>query len=224
MEAEERKATDSEDRRKLHLAINQIDNQRFLLTTGGITLVITALGLWLNRIPPTGPSMRFSCLFSMALLILLSVVYFYSWLLRNLLREFATYLRLKNASEWEHDRLKYRKLLREKSEWHDNGVSLVFLVLGASAISFPWLVESFYQAAAPPWAWALAQWVVSALYVASIIGTGFLGWFDREEHAERRWRQVLGQQSGKRELSTIAPLAAENEAVPDSPVDELAKT
>lgn len=103
----------SEDVRKLHAEVNQIINQRYLLTTLAVT-IFGGVTVWL--IPRQGPATAGSgtdagtlYLIGPLLLILLGLFYTVSHTLKVPMRTITTYLEVFKLSDWEKHWKKYRE-------------------------------------------------------------------------------------------------------------------
>lgn len=103
------KKPNPDDVRKLHAEVNQIVNQRFLLTTLAITIfgVLCAMMVQIER--PTGGGDPFSFAATILLSVLLAVICWWSHLLKNTMRIFTTYLAETGLSGWESDWAQFRR-------------------------------------------------------------------------------------------------------------------
>jgi uncharacterized membrane protein YsdA (DUF1294 family) len=187
-------ALDVEDKRKLHAAVNQIDNQRLWLTTLAITFLGTSMGLWIGKTPVSGHDARLTFVFSILLITVLFLVFLYSHFLKRMLRTFTTYLILLEASDWERDRRAYRARFRTNVEWHERAQAIIFLFLGACAAGFPVAVLYLNQME-PPALWFGAEMATAAVYVLVVSGFGFCNWGDQEREIELQWRQIISEQA-----------------------------
>lgn len=183
--------TRDEDVRKVHAAVNQIDNQRTLLSILAITVFGTSAGWWVSKTPQPGSDASLLFIFSMILVTVLLLIFYYSFCLKRFLRVFTTYLIIKNASDWETDMQKFRNECRSNIEWHERPQAMVFLVLGIAAGALPFVLR--WSLALP---WGLRRWPVMhtcwvSFYLIVVIGLGFLNLFDHESSTQARWTQVL---------------------------------
>jgi len=128
-----------EDQRKLHAEINQIINQRFLLTTLAVT-VFGIIAAWLlpKERPQPGTSVGlFTYAGSILLITLLFVLFFFLHRLRAMSKTLAAYLVVTKQSRWEQDWAEYRK----KGYFGYTEVqAIVFPVLGGLAAAIPFLL------------------------------------------------------------------------------------
>ena len=188
----------NEDVRKLHGEINQITNQRFLLTTLAVTVfgVVTA---WL--VPRSGAGSAsaasdsgMSYVTATVLLVLLFLLYVVSHTLKRTLRTLTTYLEVFELSEWEGHWKVYRK---DGYYAYTQTQTTFFIVLGA-------LVAAFCLAMQWPSAQQSEACVAAAvfiLYVILICGMGYGGWWDSEETARARWITIKNEAKASRETA-----------------------
>jgi len=179
-----------EDAKKLHAEINQIENQRFNLTTAALTIfgVVTA---WLIPRDPTllrGEVGRFACLGSIFLQTLLLVIFVVNHKFRLVTRTIACYLVLKHASQWEMDWNRFRgKGDYGYSEWQ---VTL-FIVLTALSAFWPLALGLLYDLKLEPLPGIWVSGVIGATYILIMVSHGLIGWDKRNLHIEERWRKAL---------------------------------
>jgi len=134
---------------KLHSEVNQIENQRFLLTTLAITVFGVIASILVSKtVPPATPTVGgFAYLGSVLLLAVLGVIYLYGYLLKRVLRIYTAYLKVTKQSMWEEDYSRYRRWLGSNSRWHwgyDQGQTLIFALLGLMAWAYPLLIAAIY--------------------------------------------------------------------------------
>ena len=136
------KPTDK-DISKLHSEINQIANQRFLLSTLAVT-IFGVISTWIMRETPTpnGQLGWFRYLASNIILIVLFGLFYLMHKLRATLRTISSYLIETKSSGWEKD----WKTFREKPySSYTKALTALFLVLGILAISIPFILAFAYQ-------------------------------------------------------------------------------
>src|SRR2546422_6328502 len=150
---------DIEDKRKLHAAINQIDNQRLWLTTLAITFFGTGIGWWLGKTTISASDPRLPFIFSIFMMSVLFLIFLYSHFLKRMLRTFSTYLLVHEASSWEKDRYTFRRKFRAGVEWHERAQTMIFLFLGIGTALLPWIASYLnqtstnYQSVSQPISW-----------------------------------------------------------------------
>lgn len=124
---------DQEDVRKLHAEINQINNQRFLLTTGAITTFGVIISLIWKEAPKPNDAVT---TFPLALAAILSIVLFCLYLINHILRlaarTYAIYLAETGKSNYELEFPNFRP-----RSVYQIPQTLVFLVLNALGMIFP---------------------------------------------------------------------------------------
>ncbi|MBV9248333.1 MAG: hypothetical protein JO227_03675 [Acetobacteraceae bacterium] len=130
----------AEDIRKIHSEINQIVNQRFLVTTAAITV----FGVVFSQMIPkefahTRESMPLILIEEVLLLTILFTLFYLSLLLRNSLRLFATYLVAKGVSAWESDWKKLRS--NSRIYLYTHSYTYMFMLLGLLTMATPVLIE-----------------------------------------------------------------------------------
>lgn len=198
-------AKDQADVQKLHSEINQIQNQRFLLTT----IALTAFGAILYGI---SSSSGFEYTGSILLLAVLAVLYLYSHFLKGVLRTYTAYLRALHMSPWEARYRQYREgrqndkkrrwcRFDKKRHWgYDQGQAMVFVVLGAAAGFYPYLQSVFGGPSFPgPYSLGIFLIIAFAVYAVSIAwDVVWSGSSDkREDKLVDRWNEVLGKAQDK---------------------------
>jgi hypothetical protein len=177
-----------EDIKKLHSEVNQIVNQRLILTTLAVTVFGVMIAWLIPKEPPAsgGQVGAFVYLGSVLLVAILFALFLLSHHLTCMLRLFTTYLVLTNASNWEKDWASYRKEFRYLG--YTKPQSIVFLFLGPLAAVFPLLLSAAYQLTLEPWILALVDGIVGGLYVVFVAGMGLGNWFAKEEDMQRNWK------------------------------------
>lgn len=187
-------ALDVEDRRKLHAEINQIENHRFLLSTLAVT-AFGVLGAWLvpRAAPlPGSPVGGFVCAGALLLQLLLFVLFLVHQVFKSVMRTLATYLIVRDASEWEKDWRRYR---RDRQDWYSMAQTLVFVILVASAALFPLALAYLFDLT---WQPREGIWMVlgtGIVFLLLMLALGIFGWMDREQKLEARWRALLGERA-----------------------------
>ncbi len=139
------KGPTTEDERKLHAEINQIVNQRFLLTTLALTLfgVLTA---WM--VPKESHDQAdtaigvFPFAISIVLSTLLFSIYLWSHLLKNTMRVFTSYLAVSGKSNWEID---WREFRKERYSAHTVPQTIMFIILVGMSVIFPFGLSGVFH-------------------------------------------------------------------------------
>lgn len=187
---------DAEDVRKLHGEINQLVNQRYLVTSLAITVfgVITA---WLipRETPRAGePLGSFAFAGSTLLLALLFLLCAFSHQLEGMLRAYTSYLHVTGKSGWEKDWARYRKECRPFA--YTQSQTLVFAVLGLVAAAFPVVSARTYGLRLEPASGLRTLLWTAAIYQVLVLAWGF-GPFPEavEKRHLRRW-QALANSGG----------------------------
>ena len=180
-----------EDQRKLHAEINQIGNQRFLLTT----LALTSFGLliaWMVPRPFPSPGNdlgAFPFAISTILSLLLFGIYIWSHLLKNTLRIFTSYLVDASASQWEMDLIEFRL---QPYFAHTSPQSLVFLFLNLIGVLFPFLLAAIFSLTISSAVGVGVSVSVGLMTELIIYLMGVKGLFDAEATIVKRWRTLNG--------------------------------
>lgn len=179
-----------EDVRKLHAEVNQILNQRFLLTTAGVTL-FGVLAAWILPRGDVGggePAGAFMFLGALILETLLFVLFLVNHLLKEQMRILASYLAETGASQWEHDWTRYR---RSRYVGYTKPQAFVFLTLEILATLLPFGVAMSYGLTIAPRELAVVSTALGFFYSVTIFGMGFLRWLHGERDARVKWRGIL---------------------------------
>ena len=181
---------DVEDRRKLHAEINQIENHRFLLSTLAVT-AFGVLGAWLvpRAAPEPGtPVGGFVCAGALLLEVLLFVLFLLHQVFKLVMRSLATYLVVRDASQWEKDWRRYR---RDRQDWYSQAQTILFVILEASAAVFPLTLAYLFDLTWHPREGIWLVLGVGEVFLLLMLALGIFGWLDREEKIESRWREIL---------------------------------
>lgn len=178
----------TEDQRKIHAEINQILNQRLLLTMLAVT-VFGAIAAWLiPKDPPiVGSSVglfRYSV--SILLLVVLLVLFFLLLQLKQMLWVLASYLVVTKASGWERDFIEFARGSRRFGYTRSQGT--VFLLLGLLAGALPFLLWFTYSLELAPVSGAVVTFAATVIYEILVIRMAFYGWL--EQDAFKRWQEV----------------------------------
>lgn len=179
-----------EDKQKIHSEVNQIVNQRILLTILSVT-IFGAMVAWL--IPKTSPSQAasvggFVYIASVLLTVVIFALFLLSHHLTNMLRLFTTYLVETGSSNWENDWSSYRDKFGYFG--YTKPQSLVFLILGALSAGFPFLLWAAYPITSEPRVGAVVDAIIGILYLVFVFGIGLRGWFAKESDMRRRWKEL----------------------------------
>jgi hypothetical protein len=181
----------SEDVAKLHAEVNQIVNQRFLLTTLGIT-ILGIVGGWLfmkhETLMEEGQIGGIVYAVSALLLALLFMLFYFGQMLYGKLRIYTSYLYVTKGSNWEQDWKEFRE--GRKYIGYRKAQSFVYLLLGVAAFIVPLAFAIVMDLSLTPWAGFAALCVLFVLYAIFVAGMGLAFWFDPEEAAINQW-QVL---------------------------------
>jgi hypothetical protein len=183
------KGPNAEDLRKVSSEINQIVNQRFLITT----LAITMFGVMIAwMIPKTTPILGdpiggITFALAMLLSLLLCGLYLWSHFLKRTLRVFTTYLIETNSSNWEIDWQSFRQ---ESHFTYTKAQTIVFLLLNVVAFVYPFLFSSIFSLKVEPVSGAIFCAMTGTITTIMMYLIGFHGLFDSENKAASRWRAL----------------------------------
>jgi hypothetical protein len=191
---------DPEDKRKIHAEINQLVHQRFLLATAAVTVfgVVSAWSIPRDLPQMASPIGAFTCAVSILLTLVLFALFILSHLLANVLRTYASYLRVTGESQWEQDWKDFRSAGYSA---YTKAITALFLVLGIITSAFPFALGFIYTLAFEPNAGLWLTAVIGGLYVVFVTGMGFLRWFDKEAETDQRWRGVLARRDSGAQAS-----------------------
>jgi hypothetical protein len=129
-----------EDVRKLHAEINQIGNQRFIVTTLALTFFAALLAIMIPKSQPW-PEANFFFAISILLSIALFGLYLWSHLLKNTMRILTCYLEVTGKSSWEADWKKYRD--KHNPSAHTKPQTLMFLTLNTFGLALAFILASY---------------------------------------------------------------------------------
>jgi hypothetical protein len=180
------KQIDPEDQRKLHAELNQIINQRFLLTTTAITVFGAFSAFMIPKTPISSPAEVGHILVGGTVYLLIFYLLLFSWnrMLLSLQEVISVYLELRGPSQWEADFRRFvglRPVGLRIQGW-------VFLVLGILSVSWPFAIAtSLGVSFETPWLILLATF--ATLY---FLVTYFIGFRNRNQGRTRTtWESVL---------------------------------
>jgi hypothetical protein len=182
-----------EDLRKLHQEVNQILNQRFLLTTVAIG-VFGAMMAWAFPRGPVdhcSPVPVLTYLVCISLLVVLSTLLALHFFLKQFLRVLTAYLTETSESIWEIHWAKWR----DDGKWYvgySRPQTAVFAGLGLLGLLFPFFIALAYDLHQNV-GWMIANVAFASLYVMAAIWLGFRDVsLRREENYQKDWKEVLG--------------------------------
>jgi uncharacterized protein YacL len=180
------KGPKTQDVTKLHAEINQIGNQRFIVTT----LALTIFGVLITAMVTSATSPRPATSFTISIIlsILLFGLYLWSWFLKNTMRILTTYLAVTEQSSWELDWVKYRNHYSHFA--HTGPQTFIFLLLNLIGFVFPFLIAWIYfipiDSITGPLI-MLATFLVTEIFMCFM---GFCKVGDRERKITDRWKQL----------------------------------
>jgi hypothetical protein len=185
------KGPTKEDERKLHAEINQVGNQRFLLTTGALTLfgVFIALMVPKDSLQSANDTPQFQFALSAILSLLLLGIYFLAHQLKNTMRIFTSYLIETKKSGWELDWRRFRSGSYSYFVY-SKSYAIVFLTLNAFGFIFPYFVVWIYHLRCPPTTWLAGSIVIFVITELLIYLMSFEGWSDGETKIFSRWEKL----------------------------------
>lgn len=181
-----------QDIQKLFLEINQLVNQRFMLTTLAVTVFAGVTAWIIPRVAPSQDAPLGAFVFGAALLLLviLFVLFLLAHQLGVMIRTISAYLEVTEVSNWEVAWRRYRK---EPYVGYTRPQSTVFLVLGVLAASMPFLLWTVFPFRLEPRAGVTLVVIVGILYVVFVAGISFGNWFNPERDARTRWKALAEQ-------------------------------
>ena len=178
-----------DDVRKIQAEINQLVNQRFLLTTIAITAFGVVTGMLVPRTPPLAGSPEGGFIFVMStiLSILLFSLFLLSHFYKGMSRVYSMYLVVTEKSTWEADWKKYRK---DRYLGYTKPRTIIFLMLNALTTAFPTLLSIVYSIQLQPVSGLVILLVIAGIAEFLMLGMGFWNWFDRERKVEQQWQSL----------------------------------
>jgi hypothetical protein len=179
----------TEDQRKLHAEINQINHQQFLLTTTALTL----FGLIIAWVVPKQPTnvvigpFEFSAATLLSLLIF--ALFMHGQFLRGKLRTYTTYLVVTGGSHWEEDFGKYLRAGGNRQWW---GYSELYAYMTNVFLSmlFPFLLCLMYRGKIESQGIWLIDVIVGIAVLPIIYFMGRRGWGRPDDKISRTWEQL----------------------------------
>jgi hypothetical protein len=178
-----------EDIRKINNEINQIVNQRYLITTAAITI----FGLFASMLIPKDrpiPNTDIGGLVlfgTILLLTLLLVLFLYSHFLRGILRTMTCYLIETNSSNWEIDWKKYRK---KRYFGYSSAQTIIFIMLGIISFLYPIGLSIVFKQNLAPRIGLLFLVIAGSIYIVVIILVGFFNLLCFEKKSEKKWKKI----------------------------------
>lgn len=179
----------NEDVEKIHLEVNQIVNQRLVLTSLAPT-IFGVMASWIVSKPASDIKDLglFIYLIPILILAVLLILFFLTYNLSKMLRIFSTYLDVNSTSNWEKDWANYRKhffyLGYTKSQ------AIIFFVLGLASTVFPFLLVKIFSLSEDN----LGTWLCISfgiVYEVIVVSLGFLGWFGNEKAYRNNWKSLI---------------------------------
>lgn len=178
-----------EDVRKIHAEINQIVNQRFLITTFAIT-IFGIIASWMipKNTPDVGSNIgAFTFAASILLIIMLFILFLLSHFLKGMLRILTTYLLVSGESNWERDWKEYRK----KGHWaYTIPQTGVFLGLGFLSTIFPFVLAYVYSLKLEPVSGFWLDILFGVVYFLLVWVIGKCKLMNNETEVKESWEEL----------------------------------
>jgi hypothetical protein len=186
------KKPNQEDQRKLHAEINQINQQRLILSTLALTVFGLVIAWMLPKQYPISIKRIGGFEYSVSVLLswLLFALFVLSYTLRTMLRVASLYLIETGASGWEADIADFRK--EHGYVGHTKPQAALFISLILAAAAFPFLLAWIYSAEVGPGIGLWACLGSGAVTIMLIYLMGFHGLFEPDKRIADRWR-ILNQ-------------------------------
>jgi hypothetical protein len=178
-----------DDIRKIHNEINQIVNQRYLITTAAITIYGLFTSILIPKEIPYPNSDLGGLVFfgTILLLILLLMLFIYSRILKKMLRIFTYYLLVTNSSNWEIDWKKYRS---KGYFGYSAAQTIIFLILGLLSAIYPFGLSLVFEQKLKPAIGLIGIIIFGILYFIILIGLGFCKCLNSEKKIEQKWKSI----------------------------------
>jgi hypothetical protein len=186
-----------EDVKKIHNEINQIVNQRFLITTATISIFGVVSALLVRE------TLNSVLIFFVSFLLstLIFSLYVFSYFLKRTLRIFTVYLKVTESSVWEKNWKSYRDYEKREENtitWaYSKGHTIVFMLLGVFSIVLPLIITSIkepklFQINFTVIGWLIIFFIPNITYLIIEWYIGFRAKWDNEKDLDKKWREVLG--------------------------------
>jgi len=184
------KGPSAEDLVKIHNEVNQIVNQRFILTTIAVTIFGVGIAWIIPKEKPTSGSDIGGMIFALSifLCIIFFSIYLFHALLKGTMRIFTTYLIITEKSGWEKDFVNYRA--HSPYTAYSKPQTIVFLILNAATCAFPLILKLVYSINLAPKRGLCAMLIIGFIIEFLMWGMGFKGWFDSELKAKDKWEML----------------------------------
>jgi hypothetical protein len=183
------------DVEKIHLEVNQIMNQRFVLTTFAVTVFGAIVAWLLQKTPmPGGPVGTFVCAVSMVSTVFLFTM---SWLhlcLKKYARVLTTYLRVSKQSGWEVDWAEYRIGKHFTYTGYQYPQTWVLALLGVLAGGYPIGILLLYSLRWEPLVGIVLATLAGVGNVSFILKTGFSNPDEYESFIHDHWTELNNAQ------------------------------
>ncbi len=178
-----------EDLRKLHAEINQIGNQRFMLTTLALTMSGAVIAWMIPKSAPQVGADAGPFLFAVTAIfsVLLFGIYIWGHLLKNTMRTLTCYLVETGTSGWELD---WREFRRDPHYAHTKPQTVIFLLLNPVGCFFPFLLSLAYSLKIAPVMGAVITVAIFSVTEFLIWRMGFRNLWDAESKITKRWKGV----------------------------------
>ena len=181
--------TTDDDVKKIHNEINQIVNQRYLITTVAITIYCVVANMLKPKDFPSSTSELGGLIYfgTILLLSLLLLLFLYSHFLKVMLRTLTNYLLVSEKSNWEIE----WKTYRTKGYFgYTKAQTIIFLILGIFSFSYPFGIKIAYNLNYEPLCGLTSIIIFFIFYFILIIGIGFCHWFDFEKRSQEKWKEI----------------------------------
>jgi len=190
----------TEDQRKLHAEINQLLNQRFLLTTTAITVFGVFSAFMIPKGLNQGSTVVGHVMLGGTSYLLLFILLLFLWnqILANLQSTLGWYLILKNESEWEKDFRKYTQTAPLSMRLRSTAPVdiIIFYAIGALSTCWPFAI-SIALGICLETGWVLFLLTIAVLYFILVLLLSVL--FRRNQaHIKATWEKTLGIKSPDR--------------------------
>ncbi|MCH5146247.1 hypothetical protein JMF94_14280 [Desulfovibrio sp. UIB00] len=179
----------TEDIRKIHAEINQLVNQRFLITTLSVTISGVLLTMQIPRDAPVAGSElgAFRYMLSYLSSVLILFLFLLCHFIKGMHRICTTYLCVMNKSKWESD----WDIFREKPYYgYTKPQAIIFMLLIAVMTSFPILFGFVCDLNFKPYIGLFFLIAIGMFSELLIYCMSFRGLFELSSGALKRWREV----------------------------------
>ncbi len=184
------------DATKLHGEVNQIVNQRLLITILAVTIFGVGAGWIVEKANATASDVGWITYgISLLLLLVLLALFCLHQALKVQLRVITAYLSATGQSQWEQRWEIYRKLRRRVAiRAYSGAQAMVFLLLGIAAGALPFLVQVAFDLKPNPREGFVSVIALGMVYTIVVLVLTFAEWPYGEKESKEQWAKILADE------------------------------